>query len=652
MEHVNKQNGNERHVEIAVAVAAQADMEGHAMHDKEHPMEVFPATSEVSPLFEGACENCGRQCCDESSTTSINLGQGEVPHFFHYPSNQFFEFPPPSSRSTLTLVGCNVSNNNLFEEDCSEWEIRGKMGAGCMVRNGGILNLINSKITGCSITNSDTTSFERPPAYIEWRARFVGSPDRIEFVFSNTVQTLQRNDITITRGVGNTGYATRGNLSGSGNRRSLTVSNVRDGTVRISIDRYGIARESQTVTIVSDSEKDDDIEPFPPPVQPVNQMPAGAGAGLGGGLMVLTGGTANLYSGEISNNTARNGGGVAVAHGGVFNMAGGSISYNAVGQDGGGVWLSAGGCMQMMGGDVSFNTAFYNSGGIDANGQGGGAWLMIQTGAIVANSGRGNFNMRSWIRGSARRVRFTLQGGRIDRIGKLVLVGNIYSANQDLIIVNALRPGIFVPPPAPAGGGGGGRCIPLSTLILTPEGYRKLSDLKVGDEVISKTTFNRVTVEKIWHVWRSETEVPLHRIFFTDGSEFVCNLSHIFEKRYRGPSSFVPAEVKDYMPLGTIRAGDTISAMGGWKTVRAVERTAPDYIGEIYLERDYYYYAGEGNITSWTVSGQMMNKHMRNEEHIAEYGWPIVRTSKGPWILPEYAKVVLNSWRLVRTEPS
>ena len=61
---------------------------------------------------------------------------------------------------------------------------------------------------------------------------------------------LTAQDITINPGTGaNAGSAQRGNLTGSGNTRTLAISNVSAGIVSISINRAGIASTPRTVSL-------------------------------------------------------------------------------------------------------------------------------------------------------------------------------------------------------------------------------------------------------------------------------------------------------------------------------------------------------------------------------------------------------------------
>jgi hypothetical protein len=87
-------------------------------------------------------------------------------------------------------------------------------------------------------------------------------------------------------------------------------------------------------------------------------------SGDGGGVAVQNGGTLTMDGGTISSNQASNGGGVAVQDGGTFTMNGGTITNNTAGTNGGGVSVTgANAQFTADGGTVSDNRAD-NGGGI------------------------------------------------------------------------------------------------------------------------------------------------------------------------------------------------------------------------------------------------------------------------------------------------
>jgi len=101
-------------------------------------------------------------------------------------------------------------------------------------------------------------------APITWSVFPAGSiqagTNSLSFSFSAVPTGLAASDITITP---ITGSATRGNLTGTGTVRSLSVSNVTSGTVSISISRAGFASGPQTVTLEAHPGAQ---PPTPPPV--------------------------------------------------------------------------------------------------------------------------------------------------------------------------------------------------------------------------------------------------------------------------------------------------------------------------------------------------------------------------------------------------
>jgi len=79
--------------------------------------------------------------------------------------------------------------------------------------------------------------------------------------------------------------------------------------------------------------------------------------------LVRVGGTFNMESGSISNNTSIQGGAVIVANSATFNMKGGSITGNTA-EYGGGVDLFNSATFTMTGGTISGNTATKVGGGV------------------------------------------------------------------------------------------------------------------------------------------------------------------------------------------------------------------------------------------------------------------------------------------------
>jgi len=90
-----------------------------------------------------------------------------------------------------------------------------------------------------------------PAPLITWSATPFGTPTttEINFTFSADPGALTASNITIS----GTGSATRGTLSGTGTTRTLNISDVRAGTVSISIARTGVTGESQAIPLVANS---------------------------------------------------------------------------------------------------------------------------------------------------------------------------------------------------------------------------------------------------------------------------------------------------------------------------------------------------------------------------------------------------------------
>ena len=103
--------------------------------------------------------------------------------------------------------------------------------------------------------------------------------------------------------------------------------------------------------------------------------------------MSAWGGSAAIYGGTISGNTADYGGGVSMEGKSVFNMYGGIISGNTANMMGGGVYVGGSSIFNMTGGVISGNKTTYDS----ANGGGvavyyGDTFTMSGDAKIIGNT--------------------------------------------------------------------------------------------------------------------------------------------------------------------------------------------------------------------------------------------------------------------------
>ena len=122
-------------------------------------------------------------------------------------------------------------------------------------------------VTACP--NGNDPPAANQPVNITWTAIPFGTPTTtaINFAFNAVPTGLTASDITIAPG---TGSARGGVLSGTGVMRTLTVYGVSAGTVAVSINRSGIASESQTVMLAA------------PSITGVTVSPANTSVGRGG----------------------------------------------------------------------------------------------------------------------------------------------------------------------------------------------------------------------------------------------------------------------------------------------------------------------------------------------------------------------------------
>lgn len=97
------------------------------------------------------------------------------------------------------------------------------------------------------------------------------------------------------------------------------------------------------------------------------------------------------------------------------------------------------------------------------------------------------------------------------------------------------------------GSAGGGKAAPLSEPVLTPFGFRKMGDIKVGDLVTGADG----KAERVIQI-HPQGEMDVYRIKFIDGAETRCTAQHLWLSKEAHKSS-----QKDTRGLGNWRVRDT-----------------------------------------------------------------------------------------------
>ncbi len=91
-------------------------------------------------------------------------------------------------------------------------------------------------------------------------------------------------------------------------------------------------------------------------------------------------------------------------------------------------------------------------------------------------------------------------------------------------------------------------CVAEGTLVNTPHGYKKVENLKIGDEI--STVFGSETVDTI----EAHENSPVFKVKFSDGGEQIVTAAHRYYAIKKGSES---KQVKDYR-LDELKVGDYI----------------------------------------------------------------------------------------------
>jgi phage terminase large subunit len=98
------------------------------------------------------------------------------------------------------------------------------------------------------------------------------------------------------------------------------------------------------------------------------------------------------------------------------------------------------------------------------------------------------------------------------------------------------------------GGAGSGKAVPLDTKVITPKGYVRMEDIKVGQTICS----TKGSLEKV--IWKSDVQhVDLYKLTFADGREVTACKDHLWKIDSENKSSInTTLQLKDKFDAGTI----------------------------------------------------------------------------------------------------
>lgn len=101
---------------------------------------------------------------------------------------------------------------------------------------------------------------------------------------------------------------------------------------------------------------------------------------------------------------------------------------------------------------------------------------------------------------------------------------------------------------------GVGKGHPVDTCILTPDGWTKLGDLEVGDQVIGSTGLP-VTVTAIYE----RGVLDVFTVRFNDGAETICDGDHLWRVQHYSNKSWTVKSVRELVSIGIFANGSNAS---------------------------------------------------------------------------------------------
>ena len=182
-------------------------------------------------------------------------------------------------------------------------------------------------------------------------------------------------------------------------------------------------------------------------------------------------------------------------------------------------------------------------------------------------------------------------------------------------------------------------CFTADTLILTEDGYKKIQDIEVGDEVYAQDVASgEQSVKRVKKTFQRETKILIH--LFIDDQEITTTPEHPF---------WMPG--KGWIPAKKLRAGDDVQLHSGEHeqitSVRRENLTEPVMVYNFEVEEFHTYFVGSSgilvhnNCTDFSdelnVSANAARRHLRRSvggarggqvHHVIPWEWrnhPLVR---------------------------
>lgn len=156
-----------------------------------------------------------------------------------------------------------------------------------------------------------------------------------------------------------------------------------------------------------------------------------------------------------------------------------------------------------------------------------------------------------------------------------------------------------------------GKAIPLYGLVLTSNGWKKMGELNLGDEVMDPVSGNPIKITGIY----PQGLQPIYKITFRDGTSTECSEDHLWEVRFRSYSEWK----HQVLTLKEILKRGYIKKDGGYKY--SIPSTVPLNFYKRELPIHPYilgYILGDGSLNNEKINRIIFNIGVEDAESFQE----------------------------------